>query len=397
MNNGVIMSLPKVSVLIPSYNHEKYVKEAIESVLNQTFQDFELIITDDGSTDGTVDKIKEFDDERIQLYVFDENQGACNAMNNCIKHAKGKYIAYISSDDVWETYKLEKQINFIEKNPDIEVVFSKASFIGENSELLDENSSSTEIYNLYKNIFDKKNRSKEEWLRRFFFSGNCICHPSILIRKRVYDDVGLYDERLASVPDFDMWIRVCLKYEIHIMDEKLIRFRIRDNNENISSPTQENNQRIRFEQKQILNHYLEISNVSMFLKIFPKSEKYGKVTKELIPYFLGRLAHERNIDFYKLWGLETIYNLMESDEVSLLEENGFKFRDFIKMTASTDIFHMYEIMALKSKLESQRGKIKKQEDLLENKNKKCNEMESSVSWKITKPVRKIGSFLRKIL
>ena len=454
------MPLPKVSVLIPSYNHEKYVKEAIGSVLNQTFQDFELIITDDGSTDRTVDKIKEFDDERIQLYVFEENQGAPNAMNHCIKKAKGEYIAYVSSDDVWELDKLEKQVEFLDNNKDISVVFSRASIIGEDSKVLAGNDFDNDTYNFYKTIFNQANRYREEWLRRFFFEGNCICHPSMLIRKEVYGDVGLYDERLANLPDFDMWVRVCLNHEIFILDEELIRFRIRDNNANMSSGN-EAPKRIKFEQKQILNHYLHINDVFSFLKVFPDSKKYGEVVKESIPYFLGRIAYDMESDVYKLWGLELIYGFMKSDNNNLILKNyDFEFQDFISMTASDDVFHIDEIATLISNihvlnselnynnshiqklqndiiennhqietqneeirnkdkvlefqneeingkneiLESQNNKIKsqknllnKQKNLLNKQKNKIKEMESSTSWKITKPIRKIGNILRKII
>jgi glycosyltransferase involved in cell wall biosynthesis len=113
---------PTVSVIIPSYNHERYVKECIESVLSQTYQDFEIIITDDGSTDRTVKIIKNFSDPRIKLFVHTKNRGACIAANNCIKHSIGKYIAMHSSDDAWYEEKLEIQIKYLEDHPRIAAV-----------------------------------------------------------------------------------------------------------------------------------------------------------------------------------------------------------------------------------------------------------------------------------
>ncbi|HSE39385.1 MAG TPA: glycosyltransferase family 2 protein, partial [Acidobacteriota bacterium] len=98
--------MPTVSVIIPSYNHERFVQECIQSVLNQTFQDFEIIITDDASIDRTVEIIEQFDDPRIKLFKHSINQGVSIAANNCIKHAKGKYIAWLSSDDAWYSEKL---------------------------------------------------------------------------------------------------------------------------------------------------------------------------------------------------------------------------------------------------------------------------------------------------
>lgn len=338
------MSNPTVSVVIPSYNHEKYIEDTIKSVLNQTFQDFNIIITDDGSSDGTVEKIKKFSDPRIKLFVFKENQGACKALNNCIMNSKGKYIAYVSSDDIWEPEKLEKQVKFLDNNTQIAVVFTKVKIIDENSNPFIEKD------HFYFSVFDQENRSNEEWLRTFFFQGNCICHPSALFRREVYDEVGLYNEAMANLPDFDMWIRLCLKHNIHILDEKLIKFRIRAGNANASSSGNPRNLiRNRFEWKQVFDHYLKIDEVDFFLKIFPDAEKYGRVKKSLIPYFLGRLAYDTKWDIKQLWGLETIFNLIKSSEIAdILEKDyDFKYTDFSNMSAGADVFKLVKLQQVK--------------------------------------------------
>ena len=179
--------MPRVSIVIPSYNHEKFVRECIQSVLDQTYQDFEIVITDDGSPDGTVNVIKEFDDSRIQLYTHAENKGACIAINNCIQKATGEYIAVLCSDDAWEPSKLEKQVQYLDSHPETGAVFTKVVLVDEEG-----NPIGPEDYkNFY--IFEKENRSRYEWLKFFFYSGNCLCHPSVLIREKCYDDIGLYD------------------------------------------------------------------------------------------------------------------------------------------------------------------------------------------------------------
>ena len=141
--------MPRVSIVLPSYNHEKYVRECIQSALDQTYQDFEIIITDDGSTDGTVNVIKEFDDSRIQLYTHTENEGACNAINNCIKKAAGEYIAVLNSDDAWEPTKLEKQVKYLDSHPEIGAVFTKVVLVDEAGNLI-----GSENYNNFY-IFEK--------------------------------------------------------------------------------------------------------------------------------------------------------------------------------------------------------------------------------------------------
>ena len=333
--------MPKVSIVIPAYNHEKYVRECVQSVLDQTYQDFEIIITDDGSSDGTVNVIKEFDDSRIQLYTHANNKGVCATINNCIQKAVSEYIAVLNSDDIWEPTKLEKQVKYLDSHPEIGAVFSKVVFIDEASDLIGFEKLP------HSRTFEKENRSRYEWLKYFFFSGNCLCHPSILIRKKCHEDVGLYNKRMFNLHDLDMWVRLCFKYEIHIHDEKLVRFRIRADEANAGADTMPNRIRICFEHMQILNHYLAINDKEIFLKIFPEAEKYGVVEEEYIPYFLSRLALDVNHRTWHLWGLQTLFDFLGQEDVAInLEKKyGFRYRDFYNLTAQHDIFNISAAVA----------------------------------------------------
>ena len=336
-----MIKMPKVSIVIPAYNHEKYVRECIQSVLDQTYQDFEIIITDDGSSDGTVNVIKEFDDSRIQLYTHANNKGVCTAINNCIQKAVGEYIAVLNSDDAWEPTKLEKQVKYLDSHPEIGAVFSKVAFIDETGTLI----GPSDYRDYY--AFEKENRSRCEWLKYFFFSGNCLCHPSILIRKKCHEDVGLYNKRMFNLHDLDMWVRLCFKYEIHILDEKLVRFRIRAAEANAGADTMPNRIRIRFEHMQILNHYLKVNDKQFFLNIFPEAQKDGKVESKYVPYFLGRLALKVECNSWHLWGLQTLFDLLGQEDVAIdLEKNyGFRYRDFYHLTAQHDIFNISAAIA----------------------------------------------------
>ena len=333
--------MPRVSIVIASYNHEKYAGECIQSVLDQTYQDFEIIITDDGSSDGTVNVIKEFDDSRIQLYTHAENKGACTAINNCIRKAAGEYIAVLNSDDAWEPTKLEKQVAYLDDHPEIGAVFTKAAFINESSKLI-----GLADYNHFY-IFDKKNRSRYAWLNHFFFRGNCLCHPSVLIRRKCYDDIGLYNERMANIPDQDMWTRLCFKYDIHILNEKLVRFRIMADKSSASADKLSTHIRVRFESMQILNHYLMIKDSQFFISIFPEARKYGEAESKYIPYFLGRLALDVPYTSWQLWGLEVLYNFIGNDVNArgLEKKYGFRYRDFYHLTAQHDIFNISAAIA----------------------------------------------------
>ena len=346
--------MPKVSVVIPSFNHTKYINECIQSVLDQTFHDFEILITDDGSSDNSLQMIREFKDPRIHLDVFPINRGACPAVNNCIRQASGQYIAVLSSDDAWEPTKLEKQVAFLDTHPEIGAVFTRVLFIDETSRLIESKD------NIYFHVFDQGNRTKEAWLNYFFYRGNCLCHPSLLIRTSCYDEVGLYDERMASLPDFDMWVRVCLKYQIHILDEKLVRFRLMQGETNASGNRPSNHIRIRFESLQIYQHYLKINDKDMFIKVFPEATRYGSIESKYIPYFLGRLAIDVPSKTCQFWGLEVLNSYMERDQIgSELERNyGFRYTDLYRLTAQYDVFNIFPVISQQISMQK-RGKLLK--------------------------------------
>ncbi|MEI6533335.1 MAG: glycosyltransferase, partial [Candidatus Roizmanbacteria bacterium] len=219
--------MTKISVIIPSYNHEKYISEAINSVLNQTFQDFEILIGDDGSTDNTVLVAQTFNDTRIKIFPFQKNQGATVMHNFLIKESKGEFISLVNSDDVYYNNKLEKQIEYLYKNPQIHALFSYADAIDEYSELIKPNHP----------FFEPKicKYDKYKWLNLLFTEGNQFIHPSVLMRRDSVINVGLYDERLAQLPDYQLWVRFILKYELDVLPEKLIKYRFRANNANASN------------------------------------------------------------------------------------------------------------------------------------------------------------------
>ncbi len=373
--------MPKVSVVIPTYNHEKYVRECIQSTLDQTYQDFEIIITDDGSTDGTVNVIKEFDDSRIQLYTYPENKGACTATNNCIRKAAGEYIAVQNSDDAWESTKLEKQVQYLDSHPEIGAVFTKVVLVDEAGNLI----GPEDYKNFY--IFEKENRSRYEWLNLFFSSGNCLCHPSVLIRKKCYDEVGLYDERMANIPDQDMWTRLCFKYDIHILNEKLVRFRILADKSSASADKPSTQIRSAFEYIHILNHYLAINDRKIFLKIFPEAEKYGVVEEEYIPYFLSRIALDINTRIWVLWGLQTLFDFLGQDgmAISLEKKYGFRYRDFYDLAAQHDIFNIIvtrekvaQINKLKMSLRDKESQIRRLESQIRRLEYQVHRLESQI-------------------
>lgn len=212
------MKKPLVSVIIPVYNGEKYLKEAIESVLNQTFQDFELIIVDDCSTDGSykiIDAFAQKYPKKIKVIKHSKNKGCPAASRNTgIKHAKGRYIAFLDQDDIWRSDKLEKQIKVIEQSPDIGLVVTNA--------LVYDNSAKKYLGRNWKTIkkFSVMDKTQRLLKKNFILTGSMA-----LVRKDFFDRYGLLDENFKIADDYDLWFRISRHYQIHLIEEPLTVWR----------------------------------------------------------------------------------------------------------------------------------------------------------------------------
>jgi len=206
---------------MPSYNHEKYLAESIESVLNQTIKDIELIIVDDASIDKSRTIIEDYQkrDARIKVFFHKQNEGIAKTINDAIAHTSGDYIAFTASDDVWMKHKLEKQINVL-KNLDEVVVWSDGVVIDENSQFTGQYWS--EMYQINKrktdgNIF-------EELLK-----GNYICGQSRILKRKMLRDVS-FDDSLLYLNDYLFEIELANKYPYYFINEPLIQYRIHGEN-----------------------------------------------------------------------------------------------------------------------------------------------------------------------
>jgi glycosyltransferase involved in cell wall biosynthesis len=325
----------RVSVILTSYNHAKYLKEAIDSVLNQTFSDFELIIWDDASTDESWQIITSYSDERIKPFHNDLHKRALWGMNKAISElARGEYIAIHHSDDIWEPQKLEKQIVFLDSHPEMGAVFSNALIIDEYGELF-ENSS-----HIYQKLFDQPNRTRHAWLNHFFCRGNVLCHPSVLIRKSCYENGQPYRYGLGLLADLDAWVRLCLKHDIFILPEKLIRYRVRANSMNASTDPQT---RIRrpFEFLQVLNNYRKIASPEELVKIFPMAETYVKREGCDLEFALAMVALQlKPYQVTELFALNLLFEALNDPQRAQVIEKlyGFANKDFVPLTVKHDIF-----------------------------------------------------------
>jgi glycosyltransferase involved in cell wall biosynthesis len=330
---------PKVSVIIPSYNHEKFVAGTIRSVLDQSFQDFEIVITDDGSTDGTVSEINSFSDPRIRLFTFERNQGAAVASTNCVSHSRGEYVAMLSSDDAFVPDKLEKQVGFLDEHPGVAAVFSYARIIDE------EGKDFKDKGHLYCNVFRQPNRTRHEWLNSFFYNGNCLCHPSVLARRDIYT-WARSDPRYAQLGDFNRWIKICLEHDIHVIPEELVKFRVRAGELNASGNRPEVQRRHNWELSEIMKNYLKITSAEEFLRVFPEAaESWDGIEDGLVPFYISMLALRQGSPSHRTFAVETLFEFLGDGRASarLEKKHGFRYIDFIRLTGSHDTFSQFEL------------------------------------------------------
>lgn len=209
--------MPRVSVLIPSYNHARYLPAALESVFAQTYADYEIVAVDDGSTDNSVEVLRSYG-ERIRFFV-QSNRGTYPTLNHCIAESRGDYLAILNSDDLWAPTKLEKQVAMLDSHPGVGLVHTGGHFIDSEGNL------------------QPGNPLGFEWPRtptgniiEALVRCNKIIASSVLIRRVCFEKLGGFREDLFGSGDWEMWFRVALEYDIGYIDEPLTMYRVHGSN-----------------------------------------------------------------------------------------------------------------------------------------------------------------------
>jgi len=328
--------MSKISVCIPSYNHEKYIYHTIESVLNQSFQDFEIIISDDNSSDNTLEIAKSFKDSRIKIIENKKNNGTSINTNIAIENSCGEFIALIASDDMMHQDRLKKTFEFLSLNKDVDAVFTWVKAINENN---------LEIDHQMTKIFNVSFTNEIDMLRNFFYTGNYLCAPSCLIKKDALLSCGHFNPFLLQLQDFELWIKMLINgHKIKILEEKLTYYRISDSN--LSSITSQNSKffsRILFETEKVLEVFLTIKDTNLMINIFPELKKtFTEIKAEYKDLYIAKLAlvksFENNIVSlaYKNFVMNTIYKNVHDkfNNNQILEELNFSTREFFELSSS---------------------------------------------------------------
>ncbi len=206
--------MPKVSVIIPAYNAMTFLPITLEGVLKQTFQDFEVLIINDGSSDHIEQWGKEILDQRVTL-ISQKNQGPAIARNTGLAHAKGEYFAFLDADDLWADTKLEKQVSVLDNNPDIGLVYSWVGSIDHQGNI--------------RGKLLKNNVEGDVW--SVLIQHNIIeCGSNPMVRHICFEKAGNFDPQLPYAQEWDMWLRIAADYPFKVIKEPLTYYRDHANN-----------------------------------------------------------------------------------------------------------------------------------------------------------------------
>jgi glycosyltransferase involved in cell wall biosynthesis len=237
--------MPKVSVIVPAYNAMVYLPQTIDSVLSQTFTDFELLVINDGSSDQIIEWFSQVRDSRIKL-ISQENQGVANARNTGILSAKGEYIAFLDADDIWGKTKLEKQVSCLDKNPSAGLVYTWTQLIDATGNLLKFSVMHQEEGYIWKKIV----------IQDVVGSGSCA-----MVRATCFQQMGLFDQNVAIAADFDMWIRIAAVYKFAVVKEYLVFYR-----QHLTNASKDRQQMIKIHAQVIEKNFKNIPMELLYLR-----------------------------------------------------------------------------------------------------------------------------------
>jgi glycosyltransferase involved in cell wall biosynthesis len=200
---------PRVSVVTSVYNGEKHLREGVDSILHQSFRDFEFIIVDDGSTDRTWKILTSYDDPRIILLRNEQNLGLTRSLNKALPRSTGEYIARMDADDVSLPDRLDKQVEFLDANEDVGLV--SCSFV--------------EIDDEGRHISIQRLPTRNCDLQQRLLTSNCFCHGAAMFRRECLSSVGAYRAEFEFAQDYDLWLRISESYKVANLEQPLYQWR----------------------------------------------------------------------------------------------------------------------------------------------------------------------------
>lgn len=332
---------PLVSVLCFAYNAEKFLKECIDSILNQTYRNIELIFVDNGSGDKTYDIIKSYNDDRIKIYRILTNRGPNIGYFKCFEHAAGEYVAWISADDVWLPEKLEKQMNFLLAN-------TSKGYVGcfTQWENIDEFGNKYEAEGINSHTFSDThpiNKTKEEFIRTIY---NCqefpFAQPSFVCRTDILKEVDTMEGSiLLQAHDYWVWLKILMKYELAIIEEPLLYYRRHGNNHSKAVPNYTMVGLI--EWKYVIRQLFNLSDWELLNKVFPEIRAmWNDAVPELKDFYIAMITLQNASFIWQQVGCDKLHELLQNKEMADLIENKYRFGpwELVRLQENYDPYHM---------------------------------------------------------
>lgn len=315
---------PRVSVTIVTYNHERYISDAISSVLNQSIADWELVVVNDGSTDATAQRIGQFSDPRIRV-IHQQNGGPSVAANRAIRESRGHYIALFTGDDVCHPDRVRRQLAEYERGSH-RVLFSQCDFIDEDGQPLTDK-------HFAEQTFDFTNRSRAQILARFFQRGNYFNGVTAFSERAVFLE-SPFDPTLLQLQDFDVWLKLVKKHEIQIMPHRLLSYRVRASGGNLSSPTPDRMTRLANESYLILRRFFDNCEPELFREAFGDKLRNREFTSQVeFACEQAFLYCQSAATPARLIGIERLHELLNDPVASAVLSSvyGFTVHDYFEL------------------------------------------------------------------
>jgi len=284
--------MPTVSVIIHTYNNEKFIAETVESVLNQTYKDYEIIVVDDGSEDGTRDALIPYM-QKIR-YHYKENGGIASAKNAGISLSETEFVAFLDHDDLWVPDKLQLQMEHFNENPQIGLVYAKYTSFRDGKELR-----------------TKPEKGYSGWIFKELLAKSFIQTSTVVVKRECLDAAGPYDETFSLGDEYDMFLRIARKFQCGFVDKGLTRYRVHDTNAS-------NN-----------DFLFDNENLGVYKKIYNNFTDLDGVEKKILRKRIAR---------YSMKVAEGLYSQGKLEESKEYQKEANSFLPFYKRIASNMTF-----------------------------------------------------------
>lgn len=346
------MNNPKIVIYMPCYNHEKYIRDAVDSILNQTYPNWELYIVNDGSTDRTGDILATYQDERIHYYEFKENTkhvGASNFLQKKIKDLDVKYIAVMASDDKWKEDKFEKQLELLSNNPEYKACFTWDKIIFETEE---------GVYKKNETYSHVENKNRYDWINHFFTFGNCLNATSMLMEKDIFYELGRMNQYYIQFADYRLWFKFVEKYPFYLIEDELTYYR--RHGSNLSEPTLEVCLRGYNEGCHIISEIINPMEKHTFRRAFYKNLSYTNCNsqEELLAEKFMLLMNSKKSEYEQV-AMDLYFNFCENEHfTSILDKKyGFGAHEFIHMTGNAGMSYSINLITANPVIPKKESKL----------------------------------------